>query len=149
MHLYKPHFPTDPRPDPDRCRAAVRSNGRGYQCLRPARIRADFDGQKGVGFCKQHDPAAQRARQDARHRVDEARWILSSARAEADAKRRALVTAVLGLSNEDRARLPSTVLDALAAVARADHEASNAQDGLDRVTRKAEIVHGKIAWRRG
>lgn len=66
--IWKSRFHNKPG-DPKYCRASVwdRSSGyRDYQCTRKPVCTRVVDG-KEYGFCKQHDPEAVKARDEARH----------------------------------------------------------------------------------
>lgn len=67
---------SDPRPE--RCVASVVSNGRGFwtrQCARKAVVE-----ENGYGWCNQHAPSAEKARQDASRERQAAQWRAESAR---------------------------------------------------------------------
>lgn len=84
--VYRQHTRFEPSVCEDRCRASVYDNGirRSYQCQRkPAVIRC-VDG-KEIGFCKQHDPEAVKARHTARAKE----WERERAEARAKEQRRA------------------------------------------------------------
>lgn len=60
VRIYKPHGTLEGKVDESRCRASVHDGGRGcgfHQCSRKTVVVVD-----GYGFCKQHSPEAQKAR---------------------------------------------------------------------------------------
>lgn len=73
-------------PDMKNCRASVHSPGDGWhphQCTRKATIFRCVEGHKGeIGFCRQHDPDAVKARRDASYAAYQAEWAAKNAEHE-------------------------------------------------------------------
>ncbi len=84
--VYRQHTRFEPSVCEDRCRASVSDNSlrRSYQCQRKPTVVRCVDG-KDVGFCKQHDPEAVKARHCARAKE----WERERAEARAREQRRA------------------------------------------------------------
>lgn len=111
--------------DATRCAETVMGDFHGHQCTRPAVVHRD-----GIGYCRQHDPEAVRAKREAQNAKWQAEWARNAAKRRIVSLRSALADAALAYVESYYAPERRAELTALATKVR-EAEADLASDSTE------------------